>query len=309
MSDNYEVSNSEIKTFRECRRKWWLTYILKLRSRDIPVTGPLPLGSRVHKAMEHYYKGEEGLLESHERLVNETRLLAMMEGADLGKLDEEAELGRIMLEGYLEWAENEGIDANLEVVGVEEVLKYPMLGGAVTLMGKLDLRVRDKMKDTKFVLDFKTAANFNEFHLTGHMNPQLKTYQMLDALNHPEETRIEGGIYRLLKKVKRTGRATPPFYEDIEIRHNKYTLRSFWEQLQGVLRDMVTSRDALLKGGDPMVHAYPNPTRDCTWKCPFIAVCPMFDDGSDVEAALSDHFTETDPYDYYSDHGDSSDSD
>ena len=640
MSDNYEVSNSEIKTFRQCRRKWWLTYIMKLRSRDVSVVGPLPLGSRVHKALELYYRGEKGLLQAHEDLVAEARATAMIEGADLSKLDDEAELGRLMLDGYLEWAGDEGIDANLEIIGIEEILKYPMLGGAVTLIGKLDLRVRDRMKDTRLVLDFKhlevhepvltpggwveigsiepgdtvigsrwqpvrvlghsersiqktyrveftdgtyslasdehpwpthlykqsapqkirttaeiqeflgrpgqrdiyitaitpdstvaatdpdvdpyllgcwlangsaatnhgstrihdgaaessvlveaglavkqvdetnvlgagtsslnqylrtnalmgeastnrwipwdammasvtfrsrllsglmdsdgsvtgasstvyytsserlgedvallvrslgghasiwkhtdpkytyrgenrygqdayrvnirtkqnpftahhknvakwndiesrrkvsrqhvmkkvksveyigerecvclmveaddhlfitrggtpthnTAANFNEFNLTGHMNPQLKTYQMLDTLVHPEGARIEGGIYRLLKKVKRTARATPPFYEDITIRHNKYALRSFWEQLQGVLHDMVTTRNALLTGGDPMALAYPNPTRDCTWQCPFINVCPMFDDGSDVESAINDHFTETDPYAYY----------
>lgn len=299
MSDNYEVSNSEIKTFRACRRKWWLTYVLRLRSRDTSVVGPLPLGSRIHKALEFYYRGEKGLLQAHEELVVDARATAMIEGADLSKLDDEAELGRLMLEGYLEWAGDEGIDANLEIIGIEEILKYPMLGGAVTLMGKLDLRVRDRMKDTRLILDFKTAANFNEFHLTGHMNPQLKTYQMLDALVNPEGARIEGGIYRLIKKVKRTARATPPFYEDITIRHNKYALRSFWEQLQGVLRDMVTTRDALLKGGDPMVLAYPNPTRDCTWQCPFINVCPMFDDGSDVESAINDRFIETDPYAYY----------
>ena len=152
---------------------------------------------------------------------------------------------------------------------------------------------------TGLTTSHNTAANFNEFHLTGHMNPQLKTYQKLDTLVHPEGARIEGGIYRLLKKVKRTARATPPFYEDITIRHNKYALRSFWEQLQGVLHDMVTTRNALLTGGDPMALAYPNPTRDCTWQCPFINVCPMFDDGSDVESAINDHFTETDPYAYY----------
>ena len=296
---DYEVSNSEIKVFKQCRRKWWLTYILKLRSRDIKLVGPLPLGSRIHKALEMYYKGEAGLLAAHQTLVDDARLMLMMEGSDIAKFDDEAELGRLMLEGYLEWAETEGIDANLEVIGVEEILRYPMLGGAITLMGKIDLRVVDKSNDMRLILDFKTAANFNEFHLTGNMNPQLKTYQMLDVLNHHAGQPVEGGIYRLLKKVKRSGRATPPFYQDITIRHNKYTLRSFWEQLQGVLRDMVTTRDALLKGGDPMVFAYPNPTRDCTWQCPFITVCPMFDDGSDVDSALNDMYEESNPYDYY----------
>ena len=88
------------------------------------------------------------------------------------------------------------------------------------------------------------------------------------------------------------------------MRHNKYTLRSFWAQLQGVLHDMVTTRNGLLAGGDPMVLAYPNPTRDCTWQCPFIQVCPMFDDGSDVDAALTDLYVEYDPYGYYADDDD-----
>ena len=298
MSD-YEVSNSEIKMFRQCRRRWWLTYILKLRKRELEVVGALPFGSRIHKALEAYYRDSEDPLAVHQKLIEDARAAMLIEGEDPCKLNDEAELGRVMLEGYLEWVAVEGIDANLSVIGVEEVLRYPMLQGAVTLTGKLDLRVRDNSTGTKLVLDLKTSANFSEFHLTGNINPQLKTYQILDTLTHPEEERIAGGVFRLLKKVKRTPRAVPPFYQDVVIRHNKYTLRSFWMQLQGTLRDMVTSRNALLSGADPMVYAYPNPTRECTWNCAFLAICPMFDDGSDVDAAIDAMYKLHNPYEHY----------
>ena len=47
---------------------------------------------------------------------------------------------------------------DLRVLGVEEILKYPMLDGAVTLIGKLDLRVLKITDNMRLVLDFKTAA-------------------------------------------------------------------------------------------------------------------------------------------------------
>ena len=70
-------------------------------------------------------------------------------------------------------------------------------------------------------------------------------------------------------------------------------------QLQGVLRDMYDTRQALLAGEDPQVYAYPNPTTECRWKCPFFSICPMFDDGSDVESAINDDYQTVNPYAYY----------
>jgi hypothetical protein len=301
LDQEYRVSNSEITTFRRCRRKWWISYILHLAPQASPVVGPLALGSRVHKALELYYKGRMGLLEAHQGLIEQTRFELLMEGFDTADLDAEAELGRIMLEGYLEWVATQGLDDGLRVIGTEEILRYPMLGGAVTLIGKLDLRILRLSDNLRLALDFKTAKSFNAFNDVGHMLPQLKTYQLLDKLNWPDSAaqRIEGGVYRLIKKVKRTARAAPPFYQDVTIRHNIYTLRAFWHQLQGVLMDMHTARTALLRGGDSMVHAYPNQTNDCRWQCQFFSICPMFDDGSNVESAITDNYTELDPYTYY----------
>jgi hypothetical protein len=263
------------------------------------VVGPLPLGSRIHRALELYYKGRMGLLEAHQGLVEQDRFELLMEGADTGDLDSDAELGRIMLEGYLSWIADKGLDDGLRVIGIEQILRYPMLGGAVTLLGKLDLRILRESDNQRLTLDFKTAQSFNQFNDVGHMLPQLKTYQLLDLLTGDRDSRIEGGVYRLLKKVKRTTRAMPPFYQDITIRHNIYALRSFWYQLEGVLKDMVDTRTALLRGGDPMVYAYPNQTNDCRWRCQFFSICPLFDDGSNIDRAISDDYTERDPYERY----------
>jgi hypothetical protein len=118
-------------------------------------------------------------------------------------------------------------------------------------------------------------------------------------MNAEPDTRLDGGIYRMLRKVKRGPRAIPPFYQEFEIRHNVFFLRSFWHRLRGVMSDMYTARMALQNGEDHRTWAYPNVTRNCAWDCPFLRICPMFDDGSGVEDAIRDEFVTGDPYDYY----------
>ena len=307
MTTLYEVSNSEISVWKSCRRKWWLRYYLRLRPRKKDYVGPLPLGSRVHKALEVHYREGQDLLAVHQELVDEARMSMLADGGmDTAKLDDEAELGRLMLEGYLDWVAEEGLDSDLEVIGIEEVLKYPfpLHRGAITLIGKIDQRIVRKFSGTRAVLDFKTAQSFDVFNKTAHMSPQLKTYMLLDKMTAQEagdERRIDGGIFRLLRKVKRGPRANPPFYQDQFVSHNDYTLRAFWTQLTGVLQELYDVKAALDAGADPMQVAHPNPTRDCTFGCEFFTICSMFDDGSNVESALDDNFETHDVYGYYGD--------
>lgn len=306
-TDPYRISNSEIQMFQRCRRKWWLSYIERWTPKLSAgaYVGPLALGSRIHAVLEQKYKHGADPLAVHATLVDEARMLMSDDGFALDKLHNEAELGRIMLEGYEEWVDAEGLDSGLDIIGVEQVLERPMLDGKVILMGKLDLRIARRRDDTRAALDFKTSANFNDLLGTMHMAPQLLTYMTLDHVSGPgakdKSTRIDGAVYRMLKKVKRGPRAIPPFYQEVTVRHNVFTLRSFWRRLQGLLIDMYTTRRAIEEGGDTQMLAYPTPNRNCTWDCPFFKICFMFDDGSGVDDALDADFVRHDPYAYYGD--------
>lgn len=296
------ISNSEIATFKDCRRKWWLSYYRGLKRREQRFSGPLALGSRVHKALELYYNDpSRSLLTYWSILVDGDRMLLEAEFRDTTDFDNEAELGRIMLEGYMQWNEDEGIDADLEIVSNEERLHTSMLDGRVELMAKIDQRVRRKMDGVRLFRDWKTTANFSDLTKTAQLNEQFLTYQVIEATQKDEKERCEGALVTMLKKVKRTASARPPFYDQIEVRHNVFALRNFWARLHGELRDMVAVRDALDSGVDHQVVAYPRPSRDCSWKCDFAAVCPMFDDGSAAEAAVEMAYEVGEPYDYYGD--------
>jgi RecB family exonuclease len=297
-----KVSNSEIQTFKDCRRRWWLTYYRRLKPKMKDYTGALALGSRIHEALDRHYSTGIDLLDAHAELIKEDIKKMTDANRDTSNLETEAELGRVMLEGYLEWVELEGIDAELEMISTEEILERPMMDGKVILQGKIDMRVRRKIDGARMIRDFKTVGgSFADFGAMAHMNEQVKTYMLLDEAQEQDEdgARTDGAIFTMLRKVKRGAYAKPPFYDQIEVRHNRFTLRAFLEQLEGTFEDMLRVRDALDAGGSHYKNAYPTPTKDCKWKCQFFAICPLFDDGSAAEAALSDSFESADPYGYY----------
>lgn len=295
-----KISNSEIQTFKDCRRKWWLSYYRRLQPNTQNFTGALALGSRIHEALDMYYSKEIPLLEAHAQLVAKDKQTLLEQFRDTMDLDSEAELGRIMLEGYLDWVDENGIDAELEMISTEEIISMPMFDGEVELQGKLDMRVRRKADGVRMFRDFKTVGgSFTEFASLAHMNEQILTYMILEAAQNKEGERCEGGIFTMLKKVKRTANAKPPFYEQMEVRHNQFALRSFWNRLHGAVGDMMSTRKALDEGADVNFVAYPRPSRDCKWKCQFFAICPLFDDGSAAEQAISELYVVDDPYAYY----------
>ena len=294
------ISNSEIQTFKDCRRKWWLSYYRRLKPRAENMTGALALGSRVHAALDDYYSKGTPLLEAHSFHVEKDRAVLEGQMRDTYDLDSEAELGRIMLEGYLQWVEDEGIDAELDMISTEEIIEMPMLDGKVILQGKIDMRVRRKADGVRMFRDFKTVGgSFTDFASMAHMNEQILTYMTLEAAQNKEGERSEGGLFTMLKKVKRSANARPPFYEQMEVRHNVFSLRNFYQRLHGTVTDMLAVRKGLDDGVSHQIIAYPRPSRDCKWKCPFFAMCPMFDDGSAVEQALNDSYAVADPYGYY----------
>lgn len=294
------ISNSEIQTFKDCRRKWWLSYYRRLQPMTQQKTGALALGTRIHGALDLYYSQEIPLLDAHASLVALDKQILIDSYRDTVDLDSEAELGRIMLEGYLEWVTENGIDAELEMISTEEVISMPLFDGQVELQGKLDMRVRRRGDGVRMFRDFKTVGgSFTEFASLAHMNEQILTYMLLESAQNKEGERSEGGIFTMLKKVKRTANAKPPFYEQMEVRHNQFSLRTFWNRIHGTIADMLSVRRGLDEGGDHHYLAYPRPSRDCKWKCQFFAICPLLDDGSAAEQAISEMYAVSDPYGYY----------
>jgi len=294
------VSNSEVQCFKRCRRKWWLTYHRKLRKVEERTTGALMLGTRVHEALAALYSPTpQDPIEVIRNEYNKAREGVDPETFDFEDLNKEAALALAMIEGYVQWVEETGIDDDLEVISVEEELSAPFDGVPVTIIGKLDTRVRRKSDGRLLSMDHKTCASFDSLTRTLELNEQPLMYQLLERLTQPSDQHVTGGMYNMLRKVKRTGNAKPPFYLREMIHHNDTELRNFWLRLLGTLQTMVEVENRLNDGEDHHLVAYPTPTSTCAWDCDFRAVCPLFDDGSHAEGLIESAYRVHNPYERY----------
>lgn len=315
----YLESNSAVRTFKRCRRKWWLGWYRGLTARVESPTGALAVGQRIHRALREYYvPGGQPRVDPRSALevfitrdwtVVTQRYDAQSVEVPLElrrKFAAEADLERAMIEGYVQWLGEEGEDADLEVVAPETYLEVDVseqLAPArhpTKIIGKLDVRVRRRRDNVRRFIDHKTTASFSQSMKTLPLDEQMIHYMLLEWLSTQDgEERCDAALYNMLRKVKRTARAEPPFFKRVTVHHNVHELESYRERLFSTIDDMHTVREALDDGQSHLRLAYPNPTRDCAWDCPFFQVCPMFDDGSRVEEMIAQYFTEGDPLSYY----------
>ena len=167
----------------------------------------------------------------------------------------------------------------------------------VLIIGRLDVRVQRKSDGAILFIDHKTVGNFSGVEVTLPMNEQTRHYQLLQWLTAPEDQRVAGAIFNMMRRVKRTARATPPFYRRVDVLHNRHVMNEYYTRLITEIEQMLEVEEKVRNGDLSVV--YPTPNRDCTWDCPFVKVCPMFDDGSRVEDAITAQFTVADPLAYY----------
>jgi hypothetical protein len=297
-----QVSNSTLSKFKACRRSWYLNYHRQLGikpSRRKPV-GYAELGTRVHLALEAYYGYRLDPLIVLERAYS-WAIQAYPFWAD--DLDKEHAWSRTMIEGYLTWAEETGVDAGLEVVATERIVSRETRapdGRSITLVGKLDQLIRRAWDGVILARDWKTVGTLTKADKLLR-DEQMRFYtllQNLDAQDREDEYRSGGVLYTMLLRSKRTARAKGPFYDQVEVNFNRHDLNSMWVRTLETAQDILNVSDRLDNGEDHRRVAYPNPGTHCDW-CPFVQVCHLADDGSRFEDALAGEYAPTDPFAYY----------
>lgn len=305
-----KVSNSEIQTWKDCHRKWWFVYYrqLGLKRENRETSGPRSLGTRVHLALEGMYTNDANALETLKEIYDYEIENMQAKGAwetDLDAIRKEYDLANAMVSGYLQWVEEEGIDDGIELVAAEDVVEVPSAIPGIMLRGKMDQRVVRTLDSARLFRDFKTVQELTTPAKILPIDEQMKFYMLLEYIQSLEATggepqwRTDGGLYTMIRKVKRTASAKPPFYGQLEVHHNIETIRSMWKRVARVIEELYDARVALDAGADHQYIAYPRPSRDCTWKCDFFAVCAMADDGSDLDGMLDSYYEHLDPHERY----------
>lgn len=305
------ISNSEIQTFKNCRRKWWLAYVRGLQvPRDLP-HGPRATGVRGHAALAAWYRpdGETRMdpRDALEIIINAERAqLADAPNTDestLSKFNKDVELERVVIQGYMEWIADTGTDSLYRVVGSEQYLEADLPEVDNTrIIARLDARVVRIHDNARLFIDHKFVASIPGAVQLLPLNEQMQLYILLEQLqpDRDPDQAVSGALYNMLRRCKRSAKAQPPFYDRVEVHYNPTAITSYRQRLVGVLDDMAYCRTELEEAVQShQLTVYPTPTRDCSWSCQFVKVCAMADDGSRFEDALADHYTVDDPYGYY----------
>lgn len=316
---HYPISNSELQTWKRCRRKWWFAWYRQLALATETFVGVRAVGDRVHRALQQWYvpDGQPRVdpRNALERVIVEdwTKISQLarernLEDEQLGVLAKEfadsTNLERAMIEGYVQWLEETGADAELRVIASETPLLANLElddGRKIAMIGKLDVRVKRITDDVNLFVDHKTVGDLKSPAVTLPQNEQMLHYMLLEWLNSDEgERRCDGALYNMLRRTKRSSRATPPFYDRIEVRHNPYELAAYRRRMLAASKNILDAIEALDRGDSHFDVVYPSPRGECKWDCDYFAVCNLFDDGSaGVDDMLNVLYREVDPRDRY----------
>jgi PD-(D/E)XK nuclease superfamily len=310
------VSNSELFTYKECQRKWFLSYYLgyQIPAARANPTSSSRLGSRLHAALEaRYGHGLDPLLIL--RAIYDKAAEDYPSAAD--ELAKEYDYAVAIIEGYLQWLTETGADSNLIPLEAERKISvvFAVINGiTVYLTARIDAVLEQKDTGAVILMDHKSTATFEGKEILLPINEQGKTQaliQRMQAAADPSiEYTIDAIVFNMLRKVKRTANANPPFYQRNILPFNNAEMQSMWRRIHFTITRMLETRaalDAVFANPNSTAEQYeeaqqyyapPTPSEDCSWKCPFLQLCPMMDDGSRWEDALDANYERGNPYQY-----------
>lgn len=287
---------SEITTWQECRRKHHFAYTIGAspigEGLIQPAKSGRDAGTLAHRGVEVINKGGS-LPEAHTAITDKVDELRAVRNPDpllpLTKEDDKAwwevdRLAKAMVSNYVEWM-SQGNEIGVRVVEAEHAWEVEVPDTIFTVYGTTDAIVFDQMVDGIIVRDYKSVTTFAQ--TPEQVDFQLRTY----AWAYWQETGVvpKRAEHLMMKRVLGTGNAKAPFFERYPIPIDEDILRRHGDQLEYRVTEMGKTLRAA--GGDPEFPGlFPNPTRDCSWKCQYREVCPMVDDGSDYESMIEFNF-------------------
>lgn len=296
-TDPLIVTHTDLRRFLQCKRSWYWSFIRDFNPED-RATGALALGSRVHAAVEAGYIGmmngvEVDILDVYNILASE--VVAELERRDapaweIDQLYDDIIVGRNCVMAYMDWLERTGANHGWLVDGVETFVEAPILGGAVLLRGKIDLRLRREEDDALALIDLKTTGfQLGAIRSELEKSYQLRLYRMIQMLTTPDVP-VAGIGYDMIKKVTKKQYGAPSV-ERFFVPGILSGYDVFSRNIEGICRDMLMTI-ARLESEDMQEVCYPAPgdhCKFCAWKTP----CLISDEASPeaVEENLTELFT------------------
>lgn len=291
------LSNSKVKCYRRCPKRFEYKYVRKLRKKQRALT--LFRGDWLHQLLMVHYDGHDWRDRQAELTANFMKLFEE-EREEYGDLPAETE--RIMTSYLMHWHKQ---DRGLHIVDSEldEIVKLPT-GDEFNFV--IDLVVEEP-DGGLWLWDHKTVKNFmpEDFML---LDAQLARYfwaaermgykpirgvlfnelitnpptvpKLLEASGRLEKRKnIRCDVYTYYREIKRHGldpRAYADMLNHLKARSDQWFRRTRLPRDRGLTR--LTMQELAMtaheiKSAERRGHFPRNPMKECTWDCDYLAPC------------------------------------
>jgi hypothetical protein len=212
----YEIHISDVRAFKQCRRKW--NWSSPLRHNLEPAIPYLPFftGRAIHYALDRYYTDAVPFRTTLSAFVaEEVKRMEEATGAlweqEKDKVDEQVELMVSMLDHYELWIANEKgrwSDDKFEFIALETEFTVPLrtpTGRASTriyLAGRFDGLIVRKDDGTFWIWETKTTRSITELERSLANDEQCGAY--IYAAQELFDVPISGVLYNILRKKSPT---------------------------------------------------------------------------------------------------------
>jgi hypothetical protein len=233
----YEIHISDVRTFRQCRRKWWFSSLMpgcKGLEPRVPYA-PFFEGRAVHDVLSVLYEtGEHPVDVFHQWIGANVPSIEEEAGplweAERAKVQESVDRVEGMLEHYAVWRKHyhgPNADENLRFLATEMEFKIPLPGTPFIMGGRFDGVVQRPNDGTYWLFETKTTRSINELvrSLANDEQAGLYAWAAQQIIGEP----ISGIIYNLLRKKIPN---YPHGLRDGSLTRNKgidTTLELYWE--------------------------------------------------------------------------------
>lgn len=207
MTDLPEIHISDVRTFRQCRRRWEWSSGLKRNLEPYVTYAPFFTGRGIHESLEKHYQAGEDIIQAFVDFVARERLLMSEQGTlwpqEETTFEEQVTLAFNMLQHYKAWQQNDTkkySDRNLEFLELEYPfnVEAPYPNQAYRIAGRFDGLVYNKLTDEYWIWETKTTRSVSE--LMGSLTNDEQSALYMYAARQVFDVPITGVLYNIIRK-------------------------------------------------------------------------------------------------------------
>lgn len=207
----YEIHISDVRTFKQCRRKWEWSSMLRRGLESTKPYAPFFTGRAIHHCLEHYYahhvtfdKALEIFLATEKEKMEATGALWPVESEIF---DQQIDLIRGLLDHYRLWLGYDAgrwADDQLDFISMETSFSVPIHAPSgrpsskVFFAGRFDGLVRRKDDGSYWIWETKTTRSIDELKRSLDNDEQAGGYIL--AAQELFKVPISGVLYNIIRK-------------------------------------------------------------------------------------------------------------